>query len=95
MALWGFLLPIVYVLASSITNILFKDALILKVGFSEISEGCESRHSLAQLMGYEGEGQRGKWLPARRAEGVVSIATRCPAAFQSVRIGPQSSRQQG
>lgn len=29
-ALWGFLLPIVYVLASSITNVIFRDALILK-----------------------------------------------------------------
>ena len=29
-ALWGFLLPVVYVLASSITNLVFKDALILK-----------------------------------------------------------------
>lgn len=31
-ALWGVLLPTVYVLASSITNLVFKDALILKVG---------------------------------------------------------------
>lgn len=30
--LWGFLLPTIYVLASSITNLIFKDALILKVG---------------------------------------------------------------
>lgn len=29
-ALWGFLLPVVYVLASSLTNLVFKDALILK-----------------------------------------------------------------
>lgn len=29
-ALWGFLLPTVYVLASSLTNVVFKDALILK-----------------------------------------------------------------
>lgn len=31
-ALWGFLLPTVYVLASSLTNLVFKDAVILKVG---------------------------------------------------------------
>lgn len=30
--MWGFLLPTIYVLASSITNLIFKDALILKVG---------------------------------------------------------------
>ena len=29
--LWGFLLPTIYVLASSLTNVVFKDALILKV----------------------------------------------------------------
>jgi hypothetical protein len=28
--LWGFLLPTIYVLASSLTNAVFKDALILK-----------------------------------------------------------------
>ncbi|PRW05866.1 PGR5 chloroplastic [Chlorella sorokiniana] len=28
--LWGFILPVIYVLASSITNLIFKDALILK-----------------------------------------------------------------
>lgn len=28
--MWGLVLPVVYVLASSLTNLLFKDALVLK-----------------------------------------------------------------
>jgi len=45
--LWGFLLPTIYVLASSITNLIFKDALILKVRFWLLASGMEQHRGAA------------------------------------------------
>ena len=49
--LWGLLLPTVYVLASSITNCVFKDALVLKVRHSG---RCQTGGAVAQAVDQDG-----------------------------------------